>query len=75
MKRIVIITVTIMAMLISPVYAGDARPLYDWMKALDGEWVLSSVDQQEGKATQHKLEGRKVPEGFCLSLRSQVTIS
>ena len=47
MKRTVIITVTIMAMLISPVYAGDARPLYDWMKALDGEWVLSPVDQQE----------------------------
>ena len=55
MKRTVIATVTIMAMSISPVYAGDARPLYDWMKALDGEWLLSPADQQEGKATQHKL--------------------
>lgn len=52
MKRTVIITVTIMAMSISPVCTGDARPLYGWMKALDGEWVLSPVEQQEGNATQ-----------------------
>jgi hypothetical protein len=28
---------------------------YEWMKQLSADWVLSPSDQQEGKATNHKL--------------------
>ena len=31
------------------------RASYDWLTQLDGQWMLSPADQQEGKATQHKL--------------------
>ena len=40
------------------VYAGtstDAQKAYQWMTDLQGEWVLSSAGQQQGKATKHKL--------------------
>jgi len=33
--------------------ANDAKPAYEWVKQLQGEWVLAGT--QEGKATQHKL--------------------
>jgi hypothetical protein len=33
----------------------DAQQAYQWMTNLQGEWVLSSADQQQGKATKHKL--------------------
>ena len=32
-----------------------ARTQFDWLKQLNGDWVLAPADQQEGKATQHKL--------------------
>jgi hypothetical protein len=33
----------------------NARPQYQSMTTLQGEWILSPAGQQEGKATQHKL--------------------
>jgi len=33
----------------------NARPQYTAMTKLKGEWILSAANQQEGKATQHKL--------------------
>ncbi len=33
----------------------NARPQYQSMTTLQGEWILSPADQQQGKATQHKL--------------------
>ena len=33
----------------------NAQQDYLWMTKLQGEWVLSSADQQQGKATKHKL--------------------
>lgn len=33
----------------------SAREQFDWLKQLRGDWVLAPADQQEGKATQHKL--------------------
>ena len=55
MEKKVFAIVAITVMLSSPCTANDARALYDWMKGLEGEWVLSPSDKQEGKATQHKL--------------------
>ncbi|MDX2456273.1 MAG: hypothetical protein QNL87_02075 [Gammaproteobacteria bacterium] len=55
MKASIFATVAMPAMLISPGYADDARPLYNWMKGLEGKWTLSPADQQEGKATKHPL--------------------
>ena len=49
------VTVALIALLISPCHADDARSHFNWMKGLEGEWVLSPADQQEGKATKHKL--------------------
>jgi len=53
MKTQIFSIITIMSLLISTCYADDARPLYNWMKGLEGEWVLSPADKQEGKATKH----------------------
>ena len=53
MKAGIFATIAIPAMLISPCHADDARPLYNWMKGLEGEWTLSPAGKQEGKATQH----------------------
>jgi hypothetical protein len=42
----------------APLSAGNdqaARDQYNWLKQLQGDWVLAPADQQEGKATQHKL--------------------
>jgi len=33
----------------------DARPQFQSMTTLQGEWILSPAEQQQGKATQHKL--------------------
>ena len=33
----------------------DAKKTYQWMTNLQGEWILSSADKQQGKATKHKL--------------------
>ena len=54
-EKVFVSVVAVIAMLISPCYAGDARDQYNWMKGLEGEWVLSPADKQEGKATKHKL--------------------
>jgi hypothetical protein len=35
--------------------ADDAQFIYQSMKNLEGEWVLSPAEIQEGKATEHKL--------------------
>ena len=35
--------------------ALDATTGYQWMAQLSGDWKLAPADQQEGKATQHKL--------------------
>ncbi len=55
MGKKVLTNIAVIAMLTSPCYAGDARSHYDWMKGLEGGWVLSPADKQEGKATEHKL--------------------
>lgn len=33
----------------------NARPMYQAMTKLSGDWILSPAEQQQGKATQHKL--------------------
>lgn len=38
-----------------PVSAGEATPIYQATQSLDGEWVLSPADMQQGKATKHKI--------------------
>jgi len=46
------------AFMASNIYADtstDAQKAYQWMTNLQGEWVLSSADHQQGKATKHKL--------------------
>ena len=35
--------------------AGSGIGHYQWMTGLQGDWILAPADQQEGKATQHKL--------------------
>ncbi len=47
-----IFTVTFLNM---PSFAGNATQIYQSTKALEGEWVLSPADKQQGKATKHKL--------------------
>jgi len=39
----------------APCYADDAQQIYQAMKGLEGDWVLSPADKQEGKATKHTL--------------------
>ena len=36
-------------------YASDAQEIYKSTKALEGDWVLSISNKQQGKATKHKL--------------------
>ena len=36
-------------------YAGDSLQIYNLTKSLEGDWVLSDVSKQQGKATKHKL--------------------
>ena len=55
MKKIILSIIYVSHFVNMPAYADDARKIYNSMKALEGEWVLSSADQQEGKATKHKL--------------------
>ena len=34
---------------------GNAQQIYKSTKILEGDWILSSADKQQGKATKHKL--------------------
>ncbi len=54
--RKIILTVAVLASLMSAFcYADDARQIYQSMKVLEGDWVLSPAAEQEGKATRHAL--------------------
>lgn len=55
MNKVMLTLISILFFLSLPCYAGDAKQMYSSMKALEGEWVLSAADKQEGKATKHKL--------------------
>ena len=55
MKKVIFTLVSALFFLNMTCYAGDAKQIYSSMKTLKGEWVLSSADKQEGKATKHKL--------------------
>ena len=55
MKEIILSLVAVATFLSAPCYANDSRQIYQSMKGLDGEWVLSQASKQEGKATKHEL--------------------
>ena len=58
MNRLLISLFFFTAILSTAVNAGpeqSTRELFKKMSTLEGDWTLSPADQQEGKATQHKL--------------------
>lgn len=55
MKKVIFSIICVSIFLNMPCFADDARQIYNSMKGLEGEWVLSSANKQEGKATKHKL--------------------
>lgn len=55
MKKSITYVVFVSILFISHSYADNATQIYKSTKYLEGEWTLSSVDAQEGKATKHKL--------------------
>ena len=55
MKKEILSLIIVSIFLNMPCYADGARQIYNSMQGLEGEWVLSPADKQEGKATKHKL--------------------
>jgi hypothetical protein len=55
MEKVILSLFVVSISLNMPCYADDARQIYTSMQGLEGEWILSSADRQEGKATKHKL--------------------
>ena len=56
MENKVILTLVSMSFFLNmSCYASDAKQIYNSMKVLEREWVLSPSDKQEGKATKHNL--------------------
>jgi len=55
MNKVILTLVSASFFLNMPCFANDGKQIYGSMKTLEGEWVLSSTDKQEGKATKHKL--------------------
>ena len=55
MKNAIFSLVVMSIFLSMPCHADNAKQIYTSMKGLEGEWVLSPADKQEGKATKHKL--------------------
>jgi hypothetical protein len=55
MKAALSVTATVLFLASAATQAApraEPRQLYDWMRQLEGQWTLSPVGQQEGKATQ-----------------------
>lgn len=58
MKILSLAAVIVLSLLSTSASAGNSdssRDLYLWMTSLEGDWMLAPADQQEGKATHHKL--------------------
>ena len=55
MNKVMLTLVSASFFLNMPCFANEGKQIYGSMKTLEGEWVLSSADKQEGKATKHKL--------------------
>ena len=55
MKKTMFPLIVVSIVLNMPCYADNARQIYSSMQGLEGAWVLSPADKQEGKATKHKL--------------------
>jgi len=55
MKTIMIAIVALVTVSSSICYADDAMPIYQSMKVLEGDWVLSPFNKQEGKANENAL--------------------
>ena len=55
MKKILFLLITSVAITNTASYASDAQHIYKSTKALEGDWILSTADKQQGKATKHKL--------------------
>ena len=55
MKAITLTLLITATLLTPPCLADSASAIYQSMTGLEGEWRLSPADQQQGKATQHKL--------------------
>jgi hypothetical protein len=55
MKKIIMIIIVSATFSVTACYADDARQIYQAMKGLEGDWVLSPADAQEGKSTKHAL--------------------
>lgn len=54
MTKSVLLLVFATILLKPPCYASDAVQIYKSTKTLEGDWVLSSANKQQGKATKHK---------------------
>lgn len=54
-KHVMILAIASTTLTLHADNSTQAQQAYQWMSNLQGEWVLSPADQQEGKATKHKL--------------------
>ncbi len=55
MKKAIFLLLTSVAITSAASYASDAQQIYTSTKALEGDWILSTADNQQGKATEHKI--------------------
>jgi hypothetical protein len=55
MKKIMFLLITSAVLTGTVSYASDAQQIFKSTKALEGDWILSAADKQQGKATKHKL--------------------
>lgn len=55
MFRTGLLTIGLLVISNSAFAADNPRQVYEWMKQLDGQWVLSPAEQQQGGASKHPL--------------------
>lgn len=55
MKKSIFLLIASVTLISTTAYAIEAQQIYKSTKALEGNWVLSAADDQQGKATKHKL--------------------
>ena len=55
MMKIIHFLIFSLTFLTMPGFAGNATDIYKSTQSLEGEWILSPANLQQGKATKHKL--------------------
>ena len=55
MTKTILLLITSVAIISAPCYAGDSQQIFNSTKTLEGDWVLSAANKQQGKATKHTL--------------------